>query len=335
LDVLVIGGTHFLGKNVVRTLVDHGHNVASLNIDPAAKTLLPSGVESIQCNRKDHERLRTTLAGRKFDAVADIVYAPTRPEDVAAVMDALGRDFRRYVYTSSTTVYRKTGLYPITEDDPKDAKAAYGPYTKDKLDCENFLFEEFRARGTPVSVIRPGKIYGPENYTYREGFHFDRLTHHRPVLVPGNGSQLIQFGYVEDVADAYRLAMERDEAVGEAFTVTGRQTQTLDAYLDLLMEITGVHTRKVYFDPKLVERIQQPGLFFGEPARWGEGHDCYDVSKARERIGYQPRVSIEEGMRRAYEWYVESGGDSYRTRVLDWSFEDELIRLADEAAKAG
>lgn len=332
LHVLVIGGTHFLGKSVIQTLLNHGHGVSSINLDPEAQRSLPAGVESIHCNRKDHEALKSTLAGRRFDAVADIVYAPTRPEDVAAVMDALGRDFQRYVFTSSATVYRKTGVYPITEDHPKDPKINYGPYTRDKLDCESFLFQEFRSRGTPVCVLRPSKIYGPENYSYREGFHFDRLANRRPIVIPGNGTQLIQFGYVDDVANAFRLAIERGEAVGEAFTVNGPQSQTLETYIDMLMSITGVQTRKVFFDPKLLDRFEEPGLFFGEPARWGEGHDCYDISKARDLIGFRPQVSIEDGMRRSFEWFQETGGASYRTRALNWTFEDELIQMAEEKA---
>jgi nucleoside-diphosphate-sugar epimerase len=330
-QVLVMGGTRFLGKYVVAGLVKHGYDVTSVNIDPSAAERLPAGVESVLCDRKDHTRLRSALAGRRFEAVLDIVSAPTRPEDVATVLAAVGPDLKRYVFCSSSTVYQKTGRYPITEEHPRDPKPQYGPYTKDKLDCEEFLFGRFRDEGAPICILRPGKIYGPDNYTYREGFHFDRLTRGRPILIPGDGSQLIQFGYVEDVASAFRLAIERDEAIGQAYTATGTEMLTLNTYIDLLMAVTGVRTPTVPFDVRLLERVREPGLFFGEPARWGEGHDCYDISKARTQLGYAPQVSLEEGMRRAFAWYRESGGETYAHRVLDFSFEDELIRLAGEA----
>jgi nucleoside-diphosphate-sugar epimerase len=327
MNVLVLGGTRFLGLYVVRALVQRGHRVAALNVDPNATSVLPPEAESIACDRRDYERLKQALSGRHVDAVIDIVSLPTLPRDIAAVLEATGTELRRYIFSSSTTVYQKTGVYPITEDFPRAGKEEFGPYTAAKLECENFLFQQYEQRRLPITIIRPTKIYGPDGYTYREGFHFDRLTRNRPILIPNDGNMLAQFGYVEDLAEAFCLALEREQAVGQAYTITGSEMITLNSYIDLLAEIVGVEPRKVYFDTRLLKRFAKPGLYFGDAWRQ-EGHDCYDISKAREQLGYLPKVNVREGFRRTFAWYQETGGEAYEGRVLDFSFEDELIALA-------
>lgn len=333
MDVLIIGGTRFLGKCIVHNLVSHHYSVTSVNLDEKASLHLPPGVESIFCNRKDHTKLKAVLAGKHFDAVLDIVSAPTLPEDIGVVLDAVGSQLQRYVFCSSSTVYKKPlTIFPTSEDHPLDSGTT--EYTKTKLKCEDFLREQYQRRGLPVTIIRPRHIYGPDNYTYREGFFFDRLLRDRPILIPGNGSTLIQFGYVEDVADAFRLALVSEKAAGQAYTITGRECLTLDTFVDLLGCVTGKTVKKVYFDPKLLTEFKEPGWYFGESERASEdGHVCYDISKAREQLGYSPKFSLEEGLKKTFKWYLETGGNTYRNRALDFTFEDELIRLAGRVSQ--
>lgn len=330
MKILIVGGTRFLGKNIVRILARHQHDVTSINIDKDAASHLPAGVESLFVNRKDHDQVRSVLSGRKFDAVLDIVSAPTVPEDVEVIVEAVGGPLKHYVFCSSSSVYRKTGIYPITEDTaikrgPEDGAI---PYTQDKIACEQYLMKRFTEDGLPVTIIRPKHIYGPENYSYREGFHFDRLTRGRPMLIPGDGSLLTQFGYVEDIADAFRLAIEQEASIGQAYTITGAEMMTLDAYVDLLGSVTGVSPEKVYFSPRLLARFDRPGMYFGESESIHEGHACFSIEKARAQLGYAPQYSLEAGMKASFSWYQETGGNTYRMRVLDFSFEDQLIELA-------
>jgi nucleoside-diphosphate-sugar epimerase len=268
------------------------------------------------------------LQGRRFDAVLDIGNAPTFPEDIGVLLDSVGAHIKRYVFCSTSTVYKRpTTVFPTTEDQPLGTGET--EYTRNKLRCENFLMKTYREHGTPITIIRPRHIYGPENYSYREGFFFDRLERGRAILIPGDGSTLTQFGYVEDVAEAFCLALEREKAIGQAYTVTGKECITLDGYIDLLCKVTGKNVPKVHFAPKLLKQFAEPGLYFGESEGVLEdGHTCYDVGKAREHLGYVPKFSLEEGLRVAFKWYQETGGNSYRIRVLDFTFEDELIWLA-------
>jgi nucleoside-diphosphate-sugar epimerase len=312
-----------------------------MNLDPHAAQRLPSRVTSIHCNRRDYAAVRAALAGKRFEAVLDIVYAPTTVEDVAAMLEAVGPDIRRYVFSSSSSVYKRTDIYPITEDHPRAGNQLDGGYTQHKFDCENYLFQEHERRGAPIAIVRPRHIYGPRNPTYREGFLFDRLLRGRPILIPGDGSLLNQNGYVDDIAEGFRLAMEREEAVGQAYTVTGRESVTLSAHLDLLAKVAGRETRKVFYDVRLMDRFEKPFETFGEHERFDDGfgeherfddgHAIFDLTKARDDLGYIPKVSLEEGLRRSFEHHQQTGGGDYRRRLLDFSLEDELIGLAERS----
>jgi len=329
--VLVLGGTNFLGKHAVRSLASHGYEVTSVNIDPDASSHLPEGAESIFCNRKDHETLRKVLSGRVFDAVVDIVHAPTLPPDIAIVLDSVGLSIQRYVYCSSSTVYQKNGIYPMRDSHPrKRLDEAPSPYVQAKLQNEDFLFERSR-QGVPITIIRPRHIYGPDNLTYREGFHFDRLLRNRPILVPGDGSSLYQMGHVADIGDSFRLALETDQAIGQAYTITGDEAYTLDAYVDLLAEIAGAKANKVYFDPKLLDKFDQPGFVFGEAETLNEGHGLFDISKAKQQLGYAPR-SLRDGMTETFDWYIETEGKNYPNRTLGFAFEDQVLALVTGGA---
>lgn len=246
--------------------------------------------------------------------------------DIAAVLDVVGPSLQGYLYCSSSTVYDKNGVYPITESHPRKRLDKASPYVQAKLQNEDFLFDRSQ-RGTPITIIRPRHIYGPDNLTYREGFHFDRLLRTRPILVPGDGSLLFQMGYVADIGDSFRLALETDRSIGQAYTITGGEAYTLDAYVDLLASIAGVQATKIHFDPRLIKGFDQPGFVFGENETLDEGHGCFDISKARQQLGYAPR-SLKEGMAATFDWYIETGGKTYANRTLDFTFEDKILELA-------
>src|SRR5207253_912952 len=90
----------------------------------------------------------------------------------------------------------------------------WGEYAKHKIAGENALLERHRRRGLPVTLVRPTHVYGPLNTRNNETFFFDRILRGRPVLVPGAGGWLRQFGHVEDLADAMTAMLGEPRAAG-------------------------------------------------------------------------------------------------------------------------
>ncbi|OGS69561.1 MAG: hypothetical protein A2Y96_01920, partial [Firmicutes bacterium RBG_13_65_8] len=190
------------------------------------------------CDRKDHQALKEKLSGRRFDAVFDIIaYVP---EDTHGLLAAIDRSrLRHYLHISTGSVYKATSRLPLCESFPRGPEDPGDTYGRNKYLIEEILFRAYREEGLPVTLIRPGYIYGPNNYVYREAFYFDRLLAGRPLLVPGDGSIVTQFGYVDDLAALMLCVLGNERAIGEAYNFAGEFAVTTGEYLRTVIDAVG------------------------------------------------------------------------------------------------
>ena len=210
MNVLVVGGTEFISLHVVRALIRDGHPVATLNRGRRPERT-PPGVRTLVADRTDHAAVRAALRAERFDAVVDIAYAPTTGADVAAVLDALGSRLRHAILVSTGRVYDHARAIPYDETTPRDLY--WGEYARNKIEGEDVLYERHRTDGLPVTIVRPTHVLGPLNTRNNETFFFDRILRGRPVLVPGAGGWLRQFGHVEDLADVIAATVPLEETL--------------------------------------------------------------------------------------------------------------------------
>lgn len=318
MTVLVIGGTLFIGRRLVRRLVEQGHSVAVLHRKPSHD--LGDHVESLTADRNDGESVRSALAGRRFDVVFDNVYdweRGTTAEQVVATVRACGGGLSRYVFMSSVGAYGE-GL-DRREEDPLATDDHPIPYARHKATSERALFELHVRDGLPAVTLRPPYVYGPGNPFYREAFFWDRMADGRPIIVPGDGSRLMQFVYVKDLVWACRRVIEEPAAVGQAFNVANARPVTQTELVQALGEAAGKEPKLVYV-PR--ERIEAAGgryhLYFGEMFDFPPITEVID--KARSVLGFEP-ADFAEGLRETYAWYREH----HRRLAVDYTFEDRLI----------
>ncbi len=318
--VLVLGGTEFISLALVRALLRDGHTVTVLNRGRRADRLPPT-VETIICDRKDHARLTSTLAGARFDAVYDIAYAPTTGEDVAALADAVATGRPHVVFVSTGRVYDHALPIPYSETTPRGYY--WGEYARHKIAGEDALLDRHRTRGLPVTIVRPTHVLGPLNTRNNETFFFDRIIRGRPVLVPGDGGWFRQFGHVEDLADALASMLGRERAFGQAYNVTGEECVTQVGFVELIAEVLERSVDLRRFDPALLKRFEKPGPVFGQNLVY-DCHAVYTTSKLRTELGIRPRYTLASGLRQTWEWYRKEGLDQ---RPVDFAFEDQLLAL--------
>ena len=199
---LVIGGTLFIGRALVEQLLARGDDVVVMH--RGTGTPFGSRVGEIQCDRNDVAAVGTALKNTRFDVVYDNVYdwqrGTTAEQVSAALVGAASNALRRYVFTSSIAVYGEGG-----EDDeagPLVAADYPNPYSAQKAESERALFDLHRRNGIPVATLRPAFIYGPHNPFDREAFFWDRMRAGRPIVIPEDGSRMMQWVHVGDVARA-------------------------------------------------------------------------------------------------------------------------------------
>jgi nucleoside-diphosphate-sugar epimerase len=314
---LIMGGTEFISLHLVRSLLDRGHEITVFNRGRRTERL-PAGVRAITGDRKDHVGLRERLKGQRFDGVFDVTYAPTLGEDVAALVDALeGRP--HVIFISTGRVYDHRLPIPYSEETPRGSY--WGEYAQHKIAGEDVLLERHRRDGLPVTVVRPTHVKGPLNTRNNETFFMDRIWRGRPVLVPGHGGWLRQFGHVEDLADAMAAMLGDPRAYGQAYNVMGEESITQAGFVELISEVMGRAVRLRHFDPALLKSFDKPGPVFGQNLVY-ECHAVHTTHKIRLELGIRPRYTLASGLAHTWRWYQSAG---LHERPIDTSFEDQLL----------
>ncbi|HET7874711.1 MAG TPA: NAD-dependent epimerase/dehydratase family protein [Methylomirabilota bacterium] len=319
---LVMGGTEFISLHLVDALLRHGHEVAVFNRGRRAERL-PRGVRSIVGDRKDHAGLRERLGSERFEGVFDVTYAPTLGEDVAALVGALHGQ-PHVIFVSTGRVYDHTLPIPYAEDTPRGAY--WGDYARHKIAGEDVLFEGHRARALPVTIVRPTHVMGPLNTRNNETFFMDRIHRGRPVLVPGHGGWLRQFGHVEDLAEAMAAMLGNPKAHGQAYNVMGEEIITQVGFVELIAEVMGRPVTLRHFDPALLKSFEKPGPVFGQNLVY-ECHAVHTTHKLRQELGLRPRYTLASGLAQTWKWYQSQG---LVERPVDFSLEDALLQKLGE-----
>ncbi|HEU4437665.1 MAG TPA: NAD-dependent epimerase/dehydratase family protein [Methylomirabilota bacterium] len=315
--VLVMGGTEFISLHLLSALRRRGHEPTVFNrgLHPER---LPAGVARITGDRRDHAGLRERLRGQRFDGVFDVTYAPTNGEDVAALLDAL-EGAPHVVFVSTARVYDHTLPIPYSEETPRGLY--WGEYARHKIGGEDALFERYRSRALPVTVVRPTHVMGPLNTRNNEAFFMDRIHRGRPVLVPGHGGWLRQFGHVEDLAEVMAALLGDRRAYGEAYNVMGEDVVSQVGFVELIAEVIGRPVTLRHFDPALIKSFDKPGPVFGQNLVY-DCHAVHTTSKLRSALGLRPRYTLHSGLAQTWEWYRAQG---LTARPIDFSFEDQLL----------
>ena len=250
--VLVMGGTQFNGLALVHELVSQGHEVTVCNRG-RTESDIPDSVGRLVADRTDHEQLRSVLRGTEWDCVHDV--SAYHPEDVEIMMEIFRDAVGHYVFASSTVTYQSQDR-PITEDDPDDRGETQIEYGLHKLLCEDALFAAHADWGFPATTVPFSMVLGPHNaMTDREQRMFARLRAGRPILVPGDGSTLLQVGDVGDQARALEQLMGVEATFGRRYNLTGAEAVTRNEYVRLCADAVGAEPEVRFVPDDLMEAL--------------------------------------------------------------------------------
>ena len=320
--ILVIGGTHFIGKLLVSELLKAGHEVHILH----RKQRQPFGkrVHNLVADRNNAAAIQKAVGATRFDVVFDIAYDWERGTTGAEVADAaqiFDGKIGRYIFMSSVAAYGD-GLNhhegdALAPDDHPNA------YARNKAMAERALFRLHQRTGFPIITLRPPFVYGAGNPFYREAFFWDRFRAGRPVIVPSDGHRLMQFIYVKDLVELAIRTMELRSTIGHAFNTANPRAITQHELVMHLARVAGIK------DPQLVsmprELIQRAGgQVMGEKLYFGSYYDLpaitQIITKAQRMLSFKP-VDFEVGLKANYRAYLKKRGYP----KPDYTFEDELL----------
>ncbi|HJO22480.1 MAG: NAD-dependent epimerase/dehydratase family protein [Myxococcota bacterium] len=304
MNVVVTGGSGFIGSHVVDALADAGHRITVLDhrVKPHR-----SDVEFEDVDLLDLSSVIAATAESEhifhLAAVSNVNYAFKYPAYSTAlnvmgttnVLEAARINGAKRVYLASTVwVYNGAPDDGVADETvPFYLNGAGHIYTSTKMACEMLCHNYGELYGLPVTVLRYGIPYGPR---MREELlipiFLKKALNGEPLTISGDGSQYRKFVYVEDIARAHLLAMQ-EHAAGETYNLEGAEKVTVLEVAERIRELLGEGVK--------IERV---------PARAGDfGGKDVSADKALRDLGWHADVDFASGLKTTTEWFCQRWGN--------------------------
>jgi nucleoside-diphosphate-sugar epimerase len=311
LKILVTGGGGFIGSQLARRLLGDGYQVRVLDNFATGRREnlldIAGDLELVEGDIQSYERVHNAVRGCHL--VAHLAALPSVPRSVAdpltsnatnvtgtlnVLLAARDAEVGRVVYASSSSVYGANPELPKRED---MTPLPISPYAVAKLAGEGYCRAFHDVFALDTVAVRFFNVFGP---------HQDPLSQYAAVIprfitmlqagqspiIYGDGEQSRDFTYVDNVLAGVTLALTKPGIGGKVFNVATGHGVTLNGLFHQLREVIGADVEPVY-----------------EDARPGEvRHSQADVARAREELGFEPAISIEDGLRRTVEWFQQVPG---------------------------
>jgi nucleoside-diphosphate-sugar epimerase len=323
MTALVTGATGLLGSHLLDLLLERGERPrAFVRPGESANGFPAARLEVARGDLRDRDALEAAMGG-----VERVLHCAARtgswgPEDEyesvnvrgleTLVQVALAAGVRRIVHVSSITVHGNVVRGAADETAP--LRAEPNPYSRSKVAGEHLLARMIEERGAPVTIVRPGWIYGPRD-TASFG-RFAAMTQAGRMAMIGSGQNHLPLIYVRDAAQGVLLASEADSAAGRTYLLVNDEPVTQRDYLEAIAAELGVQSPKRRIPYRLglmlgavvetasrAARRQEPPPLTRYGVQLLGGENRFVIARARQELGFSPEVSLAEGVRRSADWY--------------------------------
>jgi nucleoside-diphosphate-sugar epimerase len=309
--VLVTGGVGTIGSAVVRRLLGHPDFEVRVADQREAPGWMREGCEVRAVDLRDLDAAREAMAGcthvvhlaaivggiRNFHELPHTLTEVNNALYNSVVHAALDHGVERFVYVSSSMVFERAELFPTPESHLPDCPVPQSAYGFSKLTGEVYCRAAHDEHGLPFTICRPFNAYGPGEVPAGEpGFAHvvpdlirKVLEGQKPLQIFGDGTQTRTLTYVDDIADGIVTAMSSPAGLNEDFNISASEERTVSELARLIWDACGE-------DPDDFELEHLPSFEVDVVRRWP------DVSKARELLGWQARVPLEQGLAKTVAW---------------------------------
>jgi len=315
--VLVTGAAGFIGSNLAEALLRRGDDVVGLDnfndyYNPARKRANAAALAQFpnftlkDADLRDEAAMRAIVADGPFDAVAHLaamagvrysierapLYTDVNIRGTVNLLEAVRlADVPHVVFASTSSVYGKTEQLPFVESDPLGKPLASYPASKIAGELMGYTYHNLF--GTSFTAVRFFSVYGPCGRPDMMPYIItDSIVNDKVFKLYNAGEMWRDWTYVGDIVQGLIAALERPLGYERINLGRGEPVRMAD-FVELVEQLVGKKAR-----------METP------PAPASEPTITYaDISKARELLGYEPHISVEEGMKRFWEWYRSEVGE--------------------------
>jgi len=306
MNAIVFGGTGWVGHHMALALMEAGHDVTicSRGKSSTYDAEIPETLPRIRADKNDAEDMARVFEG-SYDLVLDSV--PTLEAITHIVAHAKG--VKRYLHCSSTGGYAPLPVIPGDESLPY---TGFRGGWMHKVDVDGKALAFHRDRGFPATVIRPSYITGPgqlpiDNLGNRRESFLGEIMKGEVMDSPDNGQALLQPVHIRDLARMFCLAIDTPSSIGEIYNACLEKAITLQRYLELTAAALGCEVQ-INFVPLEELLVKHADIADELNLRYLATHNCYDIRKPREELGYVPHCTTEEAIKETVRWSVKHLG---------------------------
>lgn len=304
---LVTGAAGFIGSHLCEYLIEKGFQVVGIDnfMDYYPRSIKEANIADLRRD-KNFKFVEANLLEVDFGKLLNGIDVVFHQSAQAGVRASWGKTFKiycdnnilatqmlleacrespvkKFVYASSSSVYGDTKDLPMRES---SLPCPVSPYGVSKLAAEHFCFLYYKNFGIPTISLRYFTVYGARQRPDMAFHRFLRWALENQTLkVYGDGEQSRDFTHVDDIVEANWLAFEK-ALPGEVFNIGGGSRITLNGVIEIIMEITG-RELEVDYEGKQKGDVR---------------HTMADMAKAKEKLGYKPKVLIQDGLKTEYDW---------------------------------
>ncbi|MCH7568455.1 MAG: GDP-mannose 4,6-dehydratase [Nanoarchaeota archaeon] len=301
MKILITGGAGYGGCGLVEALLKRGHSIRVIDIlAPNEAWKIKEFIDKIDYRWKsvhdiNDDDLKDIEVVIHMAAQADVPMGFTAPiwtvwqesiGTVAVLEKCRGKNLKKFLLASTGNVIGRPLYIPIDEKHPV---VPHNPYSAAKASQEMLVWAYYRAYNIPVAVMRNGIVYGPK--MRKQIFLYiwlKNILNNKPIIIEG-GEQTRDPCFGSDTIDVWTRMVEypEDKIVGNTFQVSRGIEWKMEDMAKLCMKVAGKEVPIEYKDYRPGEKGQR---------------ECFDNSFAKEQVGYDPKVDLEEGLKILWEW---------------------------------
>lgn len=317
MEILITGGSGFLGINLVRHILER--NLGSIRVLDIVDFDYPERdkITFIKGDVRDEKTVAESMKGVNWVVHAAAALPLYNKKDIFSididgtrnlVEEAQKNNVERFVHISTTAVYGVPEHHPIMED---DSLIGVGPYGKAKIDAERVCLD-YGKKGLCVSILRPKSFIGPERLGVFS-ILYEWASDGRNFPMIGSGKNRYQLLDVEDLCDAIVLCLTKNEkAVKGTFNIGAREFGTMKEDFQSVLDRAGFDKKIIPFpaSPVILAlkllRLLRVSPLYGWVYATASKDSIVSIEKAERVLGFKPKYSNRDALIRNYEWYLKN-----------------------------